>query len=235
METGFIISAITLGFLGSFHCIGMCGAIALSLPVQHFSGFQRILGIFLYNIGRVITYGVMGAALGSLGGTFNFMGWQQSISILLGLLLIVVFVLAIRNKQIRQSSFFQKHWNNRIINIIAPLFHNKKLYSPFLIGLLNGLLPCGLVYMAIAGAVAMHHTLQGAMFMMSFGMGTLPAMFLVSLTGNIINVKWRNFFRKSAPYVIGIMGVLLILRGANLNIPYLSPKVEHNKMQCCTR
>lgn len=213
----------------------MCGAIALSLPVQHFSGVQKVIGILLYNIGRIITYGIMGAILGSIGSAFNFMGWQQSISIVLGIMLVVVFIVAIRKKQISQSAFVQKHWNNKIVNAIAPLFQNKKLYSPLLIGLLNGLLPCGLVYMAIAGAVAMHHTFQGAVFMMSFGLGTLPAMFLVSITGNVIGVQWRNFFRKSAPYVIGLMGVLLILRGANLNIPYLSPKVEQNKMQCCTR
>lgn len=233
MDTALFISALTLGLLGSFHCIGMCGAIALSLPVQHLEGWRKYVGIVLYNIGRVITYGVLGALLGSIGNTFSFFGWQQTLSVVLGVLLVIVCILTITRKRFSQSSWIQKYWNSRLINLIAPLFKNKKLYSPFFIGLLNGLLPCGLVYMAIAGAIATHHTHLGALFMMSFGLGTLPAMLLVGLTGNMISAKWRQLIHKSAPYVIGFMGILLILRGANLNIPYLSPKVEQGKMQCC--
>src|SRR5690606_34362690 len=106
------------------HCIGMCGAIALSLPVQQFAGWKKYSGILLYNIGRVITYGAMGAVLGTLGSTFNFMGWQQALSVILGVLLFIICILAIKRNTIRQSAFVQKHWNNKLINIIASLFQN---------------------------------------------------------------------------------------------------------------
>src|SRR5690606_30585371 len=136
------------------------------------------------------TYALLGAILGMVGNTFNFWGWQQSISIILGLLLVIVCVITIANKRIATSAFIQKNWNNKIINIIAPLFKSKKLSHTFLIGLLNGLLPCGLVYMAIAGAIAAHHAFEGMIFMASFGLGTLPAMLLLGITGNMLSIKW---------------------------------------------
>lgn len=235
MNTALIISAITIGFLGSFHCIGMCGAIALSLPVQHLNGWKKPVGILLYNTGRIVTYALLGGILGLVGNTFQFWGWQQTVSIILGVLLLTACLLAISKKRLNTSSFIQKNWNNKIINAIAPLFQSKKLSNMLLIGLLNGLLPCGLVYMAIAGAIAAHHALEGMLFMASFGLGTLPAMLILGLTGNMLSIKWRTNIRKASPYIIGIMGLLLILRGANLNIPYLSPAMEQQKVNCCHR
>lgn len=235
MDTALLLSALTMGFLGSFHCIGMCGAIALSLPVQHLSGWRKYLGILYYNTGRVLTYGMIGWLSGSIGKAVSFPGWQQKLSIILGLLLLLICCLTLRKKAIQPPAFIQKHWNNRIIGYLAPLFRQPTLRSTFLIGLLNGLLPCGLVYMAIAGAIAVHHPYQGMLFMMSFGAGTMPAMMLVGLTGHMLSLRLRNSIRRSAPYVIGVMGLLLVLRGANLNIPYLSPKIVQDKMQCCHR
>lgn len=235
MDTALFLSALTMGFLGSFHCIGMCGAIALSLPVQHLSGWKRHLGVLYYNTGRIVTYGVIGLISGSIGNMISFPGWQQKLSVLLGLLLLLICYRTITKKRAKTPAFVQQYWNNRIISYLSPLFRHRTVSSTFLIGLLNGLLPCGLVYMAIAGAVAAHHPYQGMCFMMSFGLGTLPAMMLVGLTGNMLGQRLRSSIRNAAPYVIGMMGLLLVLRGANLDISYLSPKIAQDKVQCCHR
>ena len=104
----------------------------------------------------------------------------------------------------------------------------------FLIGLLNGLLPCGLVYMAIAGALATGNILYSSLFMACFGLGTLPAMMTMSFAGSFVSLGMRNKIKKSVPYIVGFMGILLILRGMNLNIPYLSPAIGmHKVVEAC--
>lgn len=232
IDIAFIIAAFSIGFLGSFHCIGMCGAIALSLPVQHLDGWKKYIGIVLYNIGRVLTYSLLGALFGWLGSRFALFGWQQAISVGLGIIMLLVAVMYLLQQKIH-NAWIDKVWNQRLIKIIAPLFQSKSLGMPMIIGLLNGLLPCGLVYIAISGATATSDPILGALFMGSFGLGTLPAMLLIALTGQFIAVRYRNMIRKVSPIVIGCMGLLLLLRGLNLNIPYISPSMEEEKVECC--
>lgn len=223
MITTLIIAALALGFLGSFHCIGMCGPIALSLPVQHLKGFQKIFGILIYNLGRALTYFLLGILFGVIGMSFQLFGWQQILSIALGSLLILVFVFSVFSKRFLKSSVLLQKWNQKISKIIVPLFHRKGFDALFLIGFLNGLLPCGLVYMAIAGALATGNILTSGLFMAAFGLGTMPAMMATSFAAGMITLKMRNTIKKSFPYLLGIMGILLLLRGMNLGIPYLSP------------
>lgn len=228
MMTALLISALTLGFLGSFHCIGMCGPIALSLPVQHLSGFRKVLGILIYNSGRAVTYFLLGVAFGSIGMSFQFFGWQQVLSIGLGILLIFIFISSLVGKRYMQSSPFLKKWNQELSSLIVPLFHRKGFDALFIIGTLNGLLPCGLVYMAVAGALATGDILSSGLFMAAFGLGTMPAMMATSFAAGMVTLKMRNQIRKSFPYLLGLMGILLLLRGMNLGIPYLSPVLEHS-------
>ena len=126
-------------------------------------------------------------------------------------------------KRLRQNRFIQNHWNKYIINWITPLFHKKNMGNLFLIGLLNGLLPCGLVYMAVAGALATGNIVYSGLFMAFFGLGTLPAMLAMSYAGGFVSLSMRNRIKKAVPFILCFMGILLILRGLNLNIPYISP------------
>lgn len=234
MTFAIVIAAFVLGFLGSFHCIGMCGPIALTLPVQHLNGFRKFAGILIYNSGRVFTYAFLGLLFGVIGMSFNLFGWQQILSILLGSLLVLLFISSFFQKRIFNNQFIQKHWNKYIIRWLTPLFHKKNMGNLFLIGLLNGLLPCGLVYMAVAGALATGNIIYSSLFMAFFGLGTLPAMITMSFAGSFISLTMRNRIRKSVPYIIGFMGILLILRGMNLNIPYLSPVMGmHSVVEAC--
>lgn len=223
------ITAISLGFLGSFHCVGMCGPIALALPIGNSSNFGRIISVLIYNSGRIITYSLFGIIFGSIGQTFSLFGYQQLLSITLGLLILLGLILP--SKLVSKISGSQLIFSffTRLKSKLSSLFLKEGKKSLFLIGLLNGLLPCGLVYMAVAGAIASGNILNGALFMAVFGLGTAPVMIALPLAGNYLSVSFRTKIRKTVPIMVGFMAVLLILRGLNLGIPYVSPKMEKEK------
>lgn len=229
----FIISAMALGFLGSFHCVGMCGPIALSLPVQHLKGIEKALGIGIYNTGRILTYAVAGVLFGMIGLSLQFFGWQQWLSIVLGAILLLAFIFqVVPSLKFRRSSSLNK-WNQWVIKRLTPLFHSHHKRTLLLIGMLNGMLPCGLVYMALAGAIATGNIVYSSLFMAGFGAGTLPAMVIASYAAGIMSISLRNKIKKTLPYMLGIMGVLLILRGLELNIPIVSAHLNHAAAISC--
>ena len=234
----FIIAAISLGLLGSFHCIGMCGPIALALPVHQYSPLKKYLGIFLYNLGRVVTYTFLGVVFGLLGQSFFLGGFQQILSIAIGVLLLLSVILTnVKSLNTAKGLGFIYSFINSVKLQLGNLFNKKGLHFLFFIGLLNGLLPCGLVYLGIAGAIATGHYIKGAEFMFYFGIGTVPVMYAVAFLGQFITVKYRNHIRQAMPYVVSVMAVLLIVRGLNLGIPYLSPQFEKEtlKVSCCEK
>lgn len=231
----FLISGFIIGFLGSFHCIGMCGPIALSLPVHHYNIIKKNIGILVYNFGRLLTYSLLGIFFGLLGQSFSLIGLQQWISVSMGLLLLLTVLLP----QIRLFRTIKlpllTHSINVLKNKLMSSFSKRGLRFLFGIGLLNGLLPCGLVYLGIAGAIASQTVTDGALFMLFFGFGTVPVMYAVAFAGQFINLRFRSVVRKSVPYVISVIAVLLILRGLNLGIPYVSPAFDTktNAANCC--
>ncbi len=239
----YILAAISLGFLGSFHCVGMCGPIALALPVHQQSAPRKILSILAYNSGRIITYTLFGALFGMIGQSFALFGYQQKLSIIIGSLILIALLIPKRLiNTLPVSTWFYRLLNTLKHNLYLQ-FQKRGITSFLSIGLLNGLLPCGLVYMGIAGAVATGSVLKGMLFMAVFGVGTLPFMFAISYTSHLVTMKTRNIIRKSMPVVIGIMAVLLIFRGLNLGINYISPKLmedkpmpnstSHKHLNCC--
>lgn len=232
----FLIAAISLGFLGSFHCIGMCGPIAMALPLGRETKFKRIVGGVIYNLGRVSTYGVLGLLFGTLGKGFVIAGYQQSLSIILGVIILLGLVLP---SHVTSSFGLTKvilPMVTKVKSLLGNLFKQKSMASLFTIGLLNGLLPCGLVYLGVAGAIATGDAGKGSLFMMTFGLGTLPAMLFVSMASSAISVEWRSKLRRAVPVFVGVTACILILRGMNLGIPYVSPqlsKTDCTKHSCC--
>lgn len=228
-----ILTGLSIGFLGSFHCIGMCGPIALALPVHSFSGVQKYTGILLYNVGRAVTYSLLGFAFGFVGSQFRLWGLQQVISIGAGVM-ILLFILS-------RFSFASKVPGMTRLNLWVQqglgklLTTAKNPASLFPVGLLNGLLPCGLVYVAIAAALATMSSLNAMLLMFSFGIGTIPVMAGLMMFGHLISINIRQKINRSVPYFVGIMAVMLLLRGMNLGIPYLSPKLEKEstEVSCC--
>ncbi len=233
----FLLAAITLGFLGSFHCIGMCGPIALAIPVHQYKPIKKHLGIFLYNLGRVFTYTLLGLIFGLLGQSFFIGGFQQVLSVSIGVLLLFSVFLTKTNQSNISGLTLIYPLINKLKNTLSNLFNKKSLGFLFIIGLLNGLLPCGLVYLGIAGAITSGSFLKGALFMFYFGLGTSLIMYAAAFLGQFINLKYRNFIRSSTPYIISVMAILLIVRGLNLGIPYLSPEFEKETKQvtCCEK
>lgn len=220
----FILTAITLGFFGSFHCVGMCGPIALALPLGNKPAMLKAVLTLLYNAGRATTYAVIGLLSGTIGKGFFLAGWQQAVSIALGLLLLVAVFIPSRNG-------IRHHWNGRAFRFfntvkqsLAMLLTRGRQGSLFIIGLLNGLLPCGLVYIAVSGAMATGDPLKGALFMALFGFGTVPLMFALPVAAQLAGSTIRPALRKTMPVLTCIVAVLLILRGLNLGIPYISPQ-----------
>ena len=232
-----VITAISLGLLGSFHCIGMCGPIALALPVHQYSSIKKHLGIFSYNFGRITTYAFLGLLFGLLGQSFFIGGFQQLLSISIGALLLIS-VLLTQTKWFKMPGIgFIYVFVSKVKQQLGNLFNKKGLHFLFLIGLLNGLLPCGLVYLGIAGSIATGNYMKGAQFMFYFGLGTIPVMYAVAFLGQFITLKYRNYIHRTMPYVVSVMAILLIVRGLNLGIPYLSPSFEKqtHTVSCCEK
>ncbi len=217
-----ITTAIILGALGSAHCIGMCGPIALSLPVVADNNYSKFLGALLYNAGRVLTYACIGLLFGLAGKSFSLFGFQQILSVSMGVIIILFLIFPPKKNLLTQNKHIASFFAD-IRNKIGILFTKRNYSSLFMIGLLNGLLPCGLVYLAIAGAVATSDPLKSSVFMASFGLGTLPLMWAIAFFGSFINLHTRKILNKAYPYMMGIMACLLIIRGLGLNIPYISP------------
>lgn len=229
------ITALTLGLIGSFHCVGMCGPIAIALPLPQKSWAYKLLGVFLYNIGRVITYAILGAIFGLLGQGIELAGFQKVVSILMGAIMIisVLFPVIFRNR-ISLDSFITGYVG-RFIGSFKKLFKIQSLSSLFIIGLLNGLLPCGLVYIAVAGAINTNDVTLGILYMILFGLGTAPMLAFVTLAGSLVSGSFRTKINKLIPYIVVLIGILFILRGLSLGIPYVSPKDQmlkpHEKME----
>ena len=216
-----ITSAFIIGALGSTHCIGMCGPIALSLPSVNESTFSKFIGSFLYNIGRTITYACLGFFLGVIGNSFSLLGLQRSLSVVLGVLILFFLFFPIFNKWFGSHHFLSGFYSY-IRMQIAKLFKRRDYSSIFFIGLLNGFLPCGLVYIALAGALSTNSPINSALFMVFFGLGTLPLLWTFTFFGQFATLKLRRVFRLTYPVIVFTMACLLILRGFGINI---SPKL----------
>ena len=221
-----MISALVLGLMGSFHCAGMCGPIAIALPLHGNSTSGKILGGTLYNLGRTLTYGIMGAIFGLLGQGVAMIGFQQKVSVIMGSLMIisVLFPALFRNQYSMERSWFS--FVGKLKSTIGKMFSVRTFSSLFFIGMLNGLLPCGLVYMAIAGAIGTGEVLTGSLYMIMFGLGTLPMLLGITLAGNMMGLAFRNRINKLIPVLVILVGIFFILRGLSLGIPYLSPPKE---------
>jgi uncharacterized protein len=235
MSPQVIIPAFLLGLAGSVHCIGMCGPLALSVPVAGDKWAKAKAGL-LYNTGRVAMYSFIGALFGLAGRSFAWFGWQQRFSLVLGIL-ILLFVLVPGLSSNRWMSAGAGKLFMKLRNHFSGLLFKGTPLSLLLSGVLNGLLPCGLVYLALAGAAATGQASDGALFMMCFGWGTLPVMFSVVFFGGSLKQTFKARMRTVYPALMAVMALLLIIRGLNLGIPYLSPKmpVQSSEMVDCHR
>jgi sulfite exporter TauE/SafE len=221
-------TAFALGLLGSLHCAGMCGPLAIALPVTGSSASGFFAGRLAYNLGRIITYAAMGMVFGLLGRTLALAGAQRGVSITLGVLLIVgVFASRKLAAWIPVMSLV-----GRMKSSFSVLLRRRSVAAMAMLGLLNGFLPCGLVYVACAGATSTGGVLPGLRYMVCFGAGTVPMMLAIGLSGRLVPVSLRLRLLKAVPVSVIVIAALLILRGLSLGIPYLSPDLSAGN-SCC--
>jgi sulfite exporter TauE/SafE len=228
-----IWAGFLMGVFGSLHCIGMCGPIALALPVHTSGKTVRLLAVLFYNAGRVVTYSILGALFGIVGTAFYLAGLQQILSIVSGVFLIILILFPIFFKRVfAGKSVVAIPYVQTLKHAISARLRAYTFSSLFLIGLLNGLLPCGLVTVAIVGAIAAGSVCESSVYMMLFGLGTVPAMAALVFSKNYVPSRLKQIFQRTVPVLVCSLGVLLILRGMSLGIPYVSPSAEKS---CCTQ
>ena len=221
------ITAFLVGLAGSVHCIGMCGPIVLALPGSGDKGFNLIFNRLLYNLGRVLSYGFIGGIIGLVGQGLFLAGTQQWVSILTGVLLIIsVIVPGSISNRVQNAGIFYR-MNSFIKKNLGKLLSDHARKSMLFIGILNGFLPCGLVYVALAGALNTGDAITSVLYMVLFGLGTLPVMFAISIFGKFISAPARRTINRIIPVFIFLLGVLFILRGMNLGIKFISPALIH--------
>jgi sulfite exporter TauE/SafE len=225
--------AFVMGLTGSLHCAGMCGPIMLIMPFQTFAGVKRWLAIFIYHLSRISVYALFALLLHSFKSVFNPQ-WQQYISITIGGLLLLAGILSfIGSKKFN----LQFPWTSFIRRKFAAFIANPGLSSMMFAGLLNGLLPCGMVYMALSATVMTSSAFESMTLMYAFGLGTIPMLISITVLKGRVFFLRTSSLKKMAPALLFLFGCLFVIRGMNLGIPYLSPKVavEHEEatMTCC--
>ena len=219
-----VYTAFLLGLLGSLHCVGMCGPIAFMLPLDREIKSKMFAQLFLYHFGRILAYSLMGLAFGFFGKGLYLFGAQQNLSIFIGVLIILAIL--IPQKYIRRFGV-SKPLYRAVARVKSGLGEalKKRTADTFLtIGFLNGFLPCGLVYMALFASIAMASHYTGALYMGFFGLGTIPLMTTAAYIGGLLQPQIRLKIRRLIPIFVVMVGILFILRGMGLGIPYISPK-----------
>ncbi|MFP5439507.1 MAG: sulfite exporter TauE/SafE family protein [Bacteroidia bacterium] len=218
-----LYTALLLGLVSSLHCMGMCGPIAMMLPVDHKNRTRKATQILTYHLGRLTAYSSLGIIFGLLGRGFYLAGMQQQLSILAGVIMITIAL-------VPERIFARYNFSKPIYKLISGVktslgnqFRKRGYKALFVTGLFNGYLPCGLVYAALFGALAMQSTLYSTAFMFLYGVGTIPLMSIVVYAASFFKNPFRNALAKAVPLMAVCIGILFIVRGLGLSIPYLSP------------
>ncbi len=224
--------AFALGLLGSLHCAAMCGPLMLALPAPSGGAGRFLAGRIFYQLGRIATYGLLGVAAGIIGKSIFLAGLQRWLSIALGVSILIGFLLS---KKVALSAPVVR-LVMQLKSAMSAQMRRRGFRSLILLGMLNGLLPCGLVYVAMAGAVSRGSLLEGIAYMAMFGLGTLPTMLGISLSGKMFPLAFRLKLRSAIPVGVCLLAGLLILRGLALGIPFVSPAfIGGVPASCCVR
>jgi uncharacterized protein len=227
LYTGFI-----LGIIGSIHCVGMCAPLTLMLPNIQNHSYKFYLGRLLYNLGRILTYGFLGLIIGSIGEAIGLFISQKSLSIVFGLMILIVLLLP-KSLSLKLDPYLQlSKLINRIKNNLKATSNSSFYLRNFSFGIFNGLIPCGLLYGTLSTAFLMETKTNSSMYMLLFGLGTLPLMFFASLGFGFMGKIFQSKIKKLIPITYGIIAVMLILRGLNFPIKSIYAAPDPNATVC---
>lgn len=193
------------------------------LPVDRSNSTKKVVQITLYHLGRLLAYSLMGLVFGLVGKSLYIFGLQQQLSIVVGALMIVVVLIPVQT--FNKYNFSKPIYKiiSRVKSALGQAFKKKTADTFLTIGFLNGFLPCGLVYMAVFASITTANAFQASLYMMLFGVGTIPLMTTAIYLGKFLNTNIKQRIQKAIPVFVIIIGLLFILRGLGLGIPYLSP------------
>ncbi|MFM6934372.1 MAG: sulfite exporter TauE/SafE family protein [Flavobacteriales bacterium] len=236
--TTFLLFGFLIGIASNFHCIGMCGPLAFALPIDRSSTLKSIISVLKYNLGRLFSYSFLGMIVGLFGFSLQLFSTLQWLSIVSG----IIIVLMAWSNQV-ESWPLLGIWTKKMSSFIQVIFKKTKelplAYRSFSFGIANGLLPCGMIYLGLSNALGSGSLSNAILSMSAFGIGTLPAMFFMPL---LAHSRWKiQLSKRFISILLTIIGLLTIVRGMNLGIPYLSPKVNTTltqthqapSMECC--
>jgi len=221
--------AFFIGLFGSVHCVGMCGPLAFAIPAAD-NKWLLIFDKVIYNFGRVLTYSLLGLLIGFAGRQLWIIGAQQAISLVSGLLIILAGITRLFKLSVAGKGILSRLFSPINKLLIYALQHR---YGNFVVGVINGLLPCGFVYLALAGAVTTASPITAATYMLCFGLGTFPLMLIAMVSTGYFTPAIRRQINRAIPYLMVCIGFWFILRGLNLNIPYLSPSKQITGATIC--
>lgn len=223
--TTILISAVLLGLAANLHCIGMCGPISMALPLDRSSNWKILSGALTYHFGRLLTYSLLGAFIGLIGLSITTLGIMQWLSILSGIVLIIFAWRGIFGRIFSRNAAFSGI-QMKISRGMGRILKSRNPAKLLFLGMLNGILPCGMVFAGLLNAMLAGSPVQSALAMLTFGIGTLPALLVVAFAAQKIGTKLRSRFNQVAPYFLTVVGVLVVLRGMNLDIPLISPHIQ---------
>lgn len=220
-----IIAGLTFGFVGSIHCVGMCGPLAMSLPGAGAARWRYLGERLIYNLGRAVTYTLLGGLFGALGLLVALAGYQQWLSLGIGVIMVLSVLVPWVQRRVGQLEQGAGSYLRYVVGPIQSLYRRGGAWAMLGVGILNGFLPCGFVYAALATAVTAGSVSTSMTFMAAFGLGTLPAMWVVSTAKRLASTEWRMRLQRWMPVGVALVGVLLIVRGLSLGV-FLSPDLR---------
>ncbi len=227
-----LFAGMLLGLAGSLHCVGMCGPLILMFP---FDAKSKIIGYtqnVIYHFGRVFVYGLLGLLFGLVFQIVELKYFEQYFSLSIGVLFLILWYREFFSKQTANQGPLQR----KVLILFGKAMQWRTYFGMFLAGMMNGLLPCGLVYGALLAAFGTGTTEGSILFMLGFGMATIPSMILVFSLKNLITVKLRQKLSQLLPWWLLLLGIWFLLRGMNLGIPFLSPRIHTHTLEqssCC--
>lgn len=219
MTTALPYLAFSMGLLSSFHCIGMCGPIALALPIHKGTRFQQWSGLTIYNSGRIVSYSMLGLLTGTIGASLAWVGFLRYLSILAGIVMLFYVFWPARLDIYFHPPIFWVRFVNALKKRMSAMLQSRSVGSWLMLGIFNGLIPCGMVYMALVSSVATGSVAGGGVYMMIFGLGTLPAMISVGVAKQKFPPALRSRIRKLMPVMLAVAGIILVLRGILVEFP----------------
>lgn len=227
-----IVTSLLLGLAGSLHCVGMCGPLLLALPLDAAGRTHVLRRMGVYHSGRILMYALLGLLFGLLGKGLAIAGLQKVLAIGAGVFLIGMAFMAWRFEQLVTVLPGFGSATRWVKTRMGGLLRQPGGGGTFALGLFNGLLPCGMVYAALAGALSTTEPAGGALFMAIFGLGTLPLLLMVSVLGQRLSSSLRQRVRLLQPILLTVAALLLLQRGLHLDLSLFDSAVPKAGADC---